>query len=42
MARRKPKSLADMSTVHGVGETKLRQYGDIFLEVIREHDARAA
>jgi ATP-dependent DNA helicase RecQ len=37
MARRKPTSPAEMSAVHGVGEAKLRQYGDIFLEVIRQH-----
>jgi ATP-dependent DNA helicase RecQ len=42
MARRKPSTAAEMGAVHGVGETKLRQYGDIFLEVIREHAARAA
>jgi len=37
MARRKPKDLAEMAAVHGVGETKLRQYGADFLEVIRDH-----
>jgi ATP-dependent DNA helicase RecQ len=42
MARRKPLTSADMSGVHGVGESKLRQYGAIFLEVIRDHAARAA
>jgi ATP-dependent DNA helicase RecQ len=42
MARRKPKDLAEMAAVHGVGETKLRQYGDDFLAVIRDHDAAAA
>jgi ATP-dependent DNA helicase RecQ len=42
MARRKPLTSADMSSVHGVGESKLRQYGAIFLEVIRDHAARAA
>jgi ATP-dependent DNA helicase RecQ len=42
MARRKPATAAEMSAVHGVGEAKLRQYGDIFLAVIREHTARAA
>jgi superfamily II DNA helicase RecQ len=26
-----------MATVHGVGEAKLRQYGAIFLDVIRAH-----
>ena len=28
---------AEMSAVHGVGEAKLRQYGEVFLEAIREH-----
>jgi len=42
MARRKPSTAAEMSAVHGVGEAKLRQYGAIFLEVIRAHAARAA
>ena len=42
MARRKPTTRAEMAGVHGVGEAKLRQYGDIFLDVIRQHAARAA
>jgi ATP-dependent DNA helicase RecQ len=42
MARRKPATAAEMSAVHGVGEAKLRQYGDIFLDVIRTHAVRAA
>ena len=42
MARRKPTTAAEMSVVHGVGEAKLKQYGDVFLEVIRTHAARAA
>jgi ATP-dependent DNA helicase RecQ len=43
MARRKPATAAEMSSVHGVGEAKLRQYGEIFLDVIRQHAAvRAA
>jgi ATP-dependent DNA helicase RecQ len=41
MARRKPLTTAEMGAVHGVGEAKLRQYGDIFLEIIRAH-AQAA
>jgi ATP-dependent DNA helicase RecQ len=39
MARRKPKTTAEMGAVHGVGEAKLRQYGDIFLDAIRQHAA---
>ena len=42
MARRKPATTAEMAGVHGVGESKLRQYGAIFLEVVREYAARAA
>ncbi len=42
MARRKPATSAEMATVHGVGESKLRQYGAIFLEVVRYHAAQAA
>jgi ATP-dependent DNA helicase RecQ len=39
MARRKPVTTAEMSVVHGVGEAKLRQYGEVFLDVIRRHQA---
>ena len=39
MARRKPATATEMSAVHGVGEAKLRQYGDVFLDVIRQHGA---
>jgi ATP-dependent DNA helicase RecQ len=42
MARRKPATPVEMSAVHGVGEAKLRQYGDIFLDVIRQHTAAHA
>jgi ATP-dependent DNA helicase RecQ len=41
MARRKPATPAEMASVHGVGEAKLRQYGDIFLDVIRQHGSHA-
>ena len=37
MARRKPKTAAEMAAVHGVGEAKLGRYGEIFLDVIRQH-----
>ena len=37
MARRKPKTALEMAAVHGVGEAKLKQYGEIFLDVIRQH-----
>ena len=39
MVRRKPTTAAEMSAVHGVGEAKLRQYGEIFLDAIRQHAA---
>jgi ATP-dependent DNA helicase RecQ len=39
MVRLKPRTAAEMSAVHGVGEAKLRQYGEIFLETIRQHAA---
>jgi ATP-dependent DNA helicase RecQ len=42
MVRLKPSTAAEMSAVHGVGEAKLRQYGQTFLEVIREHRAGGA
>jgi ATP-dependent DNA helicase RecQ len=42
MARRKPKTAAEMAAVHGVGEAKLRQYGEVFLEIIRQHAAGGA
>ncbi|MFZ1922106.1 MAG: DNA helicase RecQ [Xanthobacteraceae bacterium] len=42
MARRKPATTAEMAALHGVGESKLRQYGAIFLEVVRDHAQRAA
>jgi ATP-dependent DNA helicase RecQ len=35
MARRKPATLEEMGSIHGVGEAKLRQYGEQFLSVIR-------
>jgi ATP-dependent DNA helicase RecQ len=37
MARRKPKTAAEMAGVHGVGQAKLRQYGEVFLEIIQRH-----
>ena len=42
MARRKPKTVLEMAAVHGVGEGKLAQYGELFLDVIRQHTAGAA
>jgi len=42
MVRLKPANVGEMSAVHGVGAAKLKQYGDVFLEVIRTHAAQAA
>src|SRR6185437_2815917 len=42
MARLKPTTPSEMSAVHGVGEAKLRQYGEVFLDVIRNHVAEHA
>jgi ATP-dependent DNA helicase RecQ len=39
MVRRKPATVSEMGAVHGVGEAKLRQYGAVFLEAIRQHAA---
>src|SRR6266446_6710012 len=32
MVRRRPKTAAEMSEVHGVGEAKLAQFGTVFLD----------
>jgi ATP-dependent DNA helicase RecQ len=37
MARRKPATPSEMAEVHGVGDAKLAQYGELFLDVIRRH-----
>ncbi|GFK92468.1 ATP-dependent DNA helicase RecQ [Fundidesulfovibrio magnetotacticus] len=37
MAERKPTSLEDMAHIHGVGEKKLAQYGQVFLDQVRKH-----
>jgi ATP-dependent DNA helicase RecQ len=42
MAQRRPATLGEMATVHGVGAAKLRQYGDTFLDVIRVYTAASA
>jgi superfamily II DNA helicase RecQ len=35
MALGRPGSIADMAELPGVGDAKLRRYGDAFLDVIR-------
>jgi ATP-dependent DNA helicase RecQ len=37
MVRLKPRNTTEMSAVHGVGDAKLRQYGQLFLDAIRQH-----
>ena len=37
LVRLKPLKLEDMERIQGVGENKLRKYGEAFLRVIREH-----
>ncbi|HLH49762.1 MAG TPA: HRDC domain-containing protein, partial [Roseiarcus sp.] len=35
MAARRPKTLQELAAVHGVGEAKLKKYGETFLAAIR-------
>ena len=35
MSYKKPQTKTEFATIHGVGEKKLKEYGDIFIEVIR-------
>ncbi|MHB0999699.1 MAG: DNA helicase RecQ [Armatimonadota bacterium] len=37
MAEERPRTMEDMSLISGVGESKLRKYGQIFLEEIQKH-----
>ncbi len=37
MARQRPRSLAEFSGIHGVGERKLADYGPAFIQAIAEH-----
>ena len=40
MVRLRPSSPSELLAVQGVGETKLKRYGEAFLEVLREHRDR--
>jgi ATP-dependent DNA helicase RecQ len=42
MARRRPTTPSEFLLVHGVGEKKLEQYGDVMLEAIREYCRRGS
>jgi ATP-dependent DNA helicase RecQ len=37
MAKERPKTLDDLSAVHGIGAAKLQKYGAAFLAVIKDH-----
>jgi ATP-dependent DNA helicase RecQ len=37
IARRRPRRLADLSEISGVGQAKLERYGEFFLATVREH-----
>jgi ATP-dependent DNA helicase RecQ len=39
MAQLKPRDDSEFGMVHGVGATKLKDFGKVFLAVIREHRA---
>jgi len=41
IATRRPRSLAALADVRGVGPTKLDRYGEQFLAAVRTHGARA-
>ncbi len=41
MVNLKPERREQMMMVHGVGQAKLEKYGDIFLEVLKQHRASA-
>jgi ATP-dependent DNA helicase RecQ len=36
MAERRPKTIADLHGIHGVGARKAEDFGDAFLDAIRE------
>lgn len=42
MARRQPTTLIEFADVHGVGDSKLRQFGDTFTQFINAHMAEHA
>ena len=37
MAKERPRTLDDLSAIHGVGAAKLQKYGAAFLAVIKDH-----
>jgi ATP-dependent DNA helicase RecQ len=39
IARRKPATLTEMAGIHGVGDAKLKRFGEQFLEVVRQYRA---
>ena len=41
MARQAPANLSEFAMVSGVGNSKLRDFGEVFVEAIAAHRARA-
>ena len=41
MAERRPVTLAALGDIHGVGSSKLERYGEVFLDIIRQHPVNA-
>ncbi len=41
MAREKPRDLDELARVNGVGERKLKAYGDVFLAALWDEGERA-
>jgi len=39
IAAARPRTLGELSTVNGVGDSKVRKYGDALLETVRSHQA---
>jgi ATP-dependent DNA helicase RecQ len=37
IARRKPATLAEMAGIHGVGDAKLKRFGEQFLDVVNRY-----
>ncbi len=37
IAAARPKDLAEFAAIHGVGQAKLKRYGEAFLDVVRQH-----
>jgi ATP-dependent DNA helicase RecQ len=40
LAEKKPKTEAELRTIFGIGEAKLRDYGEIFLNAVKEYEKK--